>query len=62
MLEVGVADTGPGICGERLRSSPLFDLFFTQLKSTGIGAWLLFDPRRIVEAHGGPLWGGKNNA
>lgn len=52
MVEVSVADTGPGVPDDKV--GPLFDLFFTT-KPSGMGLGLPIC-RSIVEAHGGRLW------
>ena len=57
ILEVSVADTGPGIPAAQI--DRVFDPFFTT-KTTGIGMGLSIS-RGIVETHGGRLWV-ENNA
>jgi two-component system sensor kinase FixL len=56
MVEVSVADTGPGISDEV--SSQLFQPFVTS-KPHGMGVGLSIS-RTIVEAHGGQIWTGPN--
>jgi two-component system sensor kinase FixL len=58
MIEVSVADTGPGF-PEDVESS-LFQTFFTT-KETGMGVGLSIS-RSIIEAHGGRLWAETNAA
>ena len=52
MIEVAVADTGPGIGTEV--ASQLFQPFVTT-KPQGMGVGLSIS-RTIVEAHGGQIW------
>jgi len=52
VVEVSVADSGPGI--DPVRASAIFDDFYTS-KPGGLGLGLSIS-RAIVEAHGGRLW------
>ena len=52
MVEIGVADTGPGIAAEI--AAQLFQPFVTT-KPHGMGVGLSIS-RTIIEAHGGRLW------
>jgi two-component system sensor kinase FixL len=56
MIEVSVADTGPGISEEI--ADRLFQPFVTT-KPAGMGVGLSIS-RRIVEAHGGEMWAEAN--
>jgi two-component system sensor kinase FixL len=56
MVEVSVADTGPGIDPEV--STRLFQPFITT-KRSGMGVGLSIS-RTIIEAHGGRIWAGAN--
>ncbi|MDE3177840.1 MAG: PAS domain S-box protein [Pseudomonadota bacterium] len=56
VLEIAVADTGPGIAAEAM--ARLFEPFFTT-KVTGLGVGLSIS-RGIVEAHGGQMWAHNN--
>jgi two-component system, LuxR family, sensor kinase FixL len=58
MIEVSVADTGPGVSAD-IRAR-LFDPFVTTKKS-GLGIGLSVC-RLIIEAHGGRLWAEDNPA
>ncbi len=51
-VEVGIADTGPGIA--RAAAAQLFQPFITT-KRHGMGVGLSIS-RTIIEAHGGRLW------
>jgi len=52
LVEVAIADSGPGIPTERLKQ--VFDPFFTG-KEDGMGMGLSI-ARTIIEAHGGRIW------
>jgi signal transduction histidine kinase len=52
LVEVAIADSGPGIPAERLKQ--VFDPFFTG-KEDGMGMGLSI-ARSIIEAHGGRIW------
>ncbi|MFN3389393.1 MAG: sensor histidine kinase, partial [Allosphingosinicella sp.] len=56
MMEVEVADTGPGLCDEV--ASQLFQPFVTT-KPTGMGIGLSIS-RTIIESHGGRIWAERN--
>ena len=56
MVEISVADTGPGIAPEI--SAKLFQPFMTT-KPHGMGVGLSIS-RTIIEAHGGKLWAEPN--
>jgi len=56
MIEVAVADTGPGFA-DGVEAS-LFQTFFTT-KATGMGVGLSIS-RSIIEAHGGKMWAETN--
>ena len=58
MVEISVADTGPGIAEEI--ASQLFQPFITT-KPQGMGVGLSIS-RTIIEAHGGRLWAEPNPA
>jgi two-component system sensor kinase FixL len=56
MIEVSVADTGPGIAEEI--ADRLFQPFVTT-KPSGMGVGLSIS-KRIIEAHGGEMWAEPN--
>ncbi|RAK56825.1 PAS domain S-box protein [Phenylobacterium deserti] len=56
MVQVSVADTGPGIAPEAM--DQLFQPFFTT-KAAGMGVGLSIS-RTIIEAHGGRIWAEPN--
>jgi two-component system, LuxR family, sensor kinase FixL len=58
LVEVAVSDTGPGIPADALPH--VFEPFFTT-KPNGLGMGLAIS-RSIVQAHGGRLWAGNNEA
>jgi two-component system sensor kinase FixL len=57
IVEIVVADTGPGIPADAL--AQVFDPFFTT-KPNGMGMGLAIS-RTIIEAHGGHLWAENKN-
>jgi two-component system, LuxR family, sensor kinase FixL len=57
IVEIAVADTGPGIPADAL--AQVFDPFFTT-KPNGMGMGLAIS-RTIIEAHGGRLWAENTN-